>query len=366
MSDLSFSLLPNRWPRRGRVLAVVGSVLLHASLLPVALNDYAGARSTRRELFPHYRVQFLQLETRNTLVRISPPIERAATERSSINAARLVGSVALVRAKSFAKQTLIVGDAPPDLKLDQPIPLPFLLSWTEIKPVAPPEQEQRQQVDVISVPDPARQIAGVVTVPKVNQIAADIAQASSQPSASDRSVSDTSASDGPGDGRADAVAGPLTRIDLPRDGKSPISVLGESVADQYPESASRMFGRVVSTIYVSVGLKKSWTLEYCLPAKAAAASVKGSSGALDAPWPYTVFRPKDLPLGPEADVVLVQGILTAEGQLEQLRLVLPSEWAGKNALFNALQQWKFRPAAKNGQAVAVEVMLVIPQQPEEE
>jgi hypothetical protein len=46
-------------------------------------------------------------------------------------------------------------------------------------------------------------------------------------------------------------------------------------------------------------------------------------------------------------------------------MLLPAEWAHRNSLLHALQQWKFRPASRNGQAQAVEVLLVIPRQPEE-
>jgi hypothetical protein len=76
-----------------------------------------------------------------------------------------------------------------------------------------------------------------------------------------------------------------------------------------------------------------------------------------------MFRP-NLTLPADADALLVRGRLNAEGRLEQLVMLAPSEWAQKDSLFHALEQWKFRPAAKNGQAVVVEVLLVIPRQEE--
>jgi hypothetical protein len=104
-----------------------------------------------------------------------------------------------------------------------------------------------------------------------------------------------------------------------------------------------------------MGLRKNWTLEYWS---------QGSTAALAAPWAYTMFRPK-LTLPADADALLVRGRLNAEGRLEQLVMLAPAEWAQRDSLFQALGQWKFRAAAKNGEAVAVEVLLVIPRQPEE-
>ena len=115
-----------------------------------------------------------------------------------------------------------------------------------------------------------------------------------------------------------------------------------------------MPGRVVATVFLRVGLRKNWTLEYWL---------QGGTTALDPPWAYTMFRP-NFTLPPEADALLVRGRLNVEGRLEQLAMLAPVEWAQKDSLFRALEQWKFRAAAKNGQPVAVEVLLVIPRQDE--
>jgi hypothetical protein len=85
-------------------------------------------------------------------------------------------------------------------------------------------------------------------------------------------------------GVADFLTRMFVRIDLPRNSRPPISVLGESVAEQFPETVGRMSSRVVSTIYLRVGLKRNWTLEYCLPAGSAEGPAKGGAAALDPPW----------------------------------------------------------------------------------
>jgi hypothetical protein len=80
-----------------------------------------------------------------------------------------------------------------------------------------------------------------------------------------------------------------------------------------------------------------------------------------------MFRPKD-PRAfldeAEADVILVRGMLNSHGRLEQLTLLLPSEWPDSQGFFRALEQWEFRPATREGEPIAVEVMLVIPRQPD--
>lgn len=116
-----------------------------------------------------------------------------------------------------------------------------------------------------------------------------------------------------------------------------------------------MPGRIVATIYLRVGLPKNWILEYWAP---------GSSAAgMEAPWPYTIFRPNPT-LPEDTDALLVKGHLTVEGKLEQLALMAPTDLAQKETLFHALAEWRFRPAARKGEPVEVDLLLVIPRQPE--
>ena len=152
----------------------------------------------------------------------------------------------------------------------------------------------------------------------------------------------------------------LTRIELPPHSRPPVSLLGLSVAGQYGEVANQMQARVVSTIYLDMGLKKRWILEYWT----AQPDQKGGITRLDAPWPYVMLRPK-VEFSPGENVVLIRGVLTTEGQLQDLSPLLPPHRSREDRLFEALAQWKFRPASRNGQPLPVEVLLVIPRQPEE-
>ena len=57
---------------------------------------------------------------------------------------------------------------------------------------------------------------------------------------------------------------------------------------------------------------------------------------------------------------MLHGLVNTEGRFEKLALVLPGEFPGKDLLLSSLRQWEFRPAKRDGQSIAVEVLLIIP------
>ena len=150
---------------------------------------------------------------------------------------------------------------------------------------------------------------------------------------------------------------PSTRITPAKNGRFEVVVVGTSVADEYPEAAKVWSGRMAYTVYLHVGLSKNWILQYSLPA-AETASLAGEAPRLSAPWPYVILRPNLVT--PNTDGILVHGLLSAAGKLEKLALVFPNEFADTNFILDSLKQRDFRPAMQNGQAAAVEVLLIIP------
>lgn len=270
-----------------------------------------------------------------------------------------------------APETLRVGGAPAESQLQQAIPLPAAAAWTGLNIISSAAEQVGIRelneapaadaadpaflpipgIDIISVPDIALPDAAV---PVVSQDAASSGSDGMIASQSPKTPASTSLI---GAGPLDPA---LARIQLPRGSRPPVSLLGESWAGQYPEIANQVPARVVSTIYLPMGLKKSWFLEYW----ALQPGQRGGIGRLDAPWPYMMLRPK-LEFSPGEKVILVRGVLTTEGELQGLSLLLPPHWSQKDRLFEALAQWKFGPASRNGQPLPVEVLLVIPRQPEE-
>ena len=150
------------------------------------------------------------------------------------------------------------------------------------------------------------------------------------------------------------------RIALPRDGKFGAVVVGSSLAETYPETAELWSSRLAYTVYLHVGLAKSWILQYALP-RTAEAEAGGSVQRLEAPWPFNIVRPNIDAGAIDADALMVHGFVNAEGRFENLAVAFPPEFAQKQFVLNSLAQWQFRPAAQNGKPVRVEVLLIIPE-----
>jgi hypothetical protein len=157
-----------------------------------------------------------------------------------------------------------------------------------------------------------------------------------------------------------ANLGPVAHITLPQDGQFGVVVVGSSLAEEYPEIVNVWGGRLVYSVYLHVGGGKNWILQYSVP------NASGGAGSVrpDAPWPYDIVRPRFEAEDFSSDALLVHGFVNSAGRFERLALVFPTEFAKVKFLLNALQQWEFRPARQNGQAAAVEVLLIIPEQTE--
>ena len=149
------------------------------------------------------------------------------------------------------------------------------------------------------------------------------------------------------------------RISLPKDGRFGVVVAGSTMQEQYPETAGIWSGRMTYSVYLHVGLAKSWILQYSLPRSADASA--GGSVRLEAPWPYYIVRPNVAPSSVDADVLMIHGFVNEAGRFEGLAVVFPPGFAQGKTMLDAIQQWQFRPAAQNGQPAKVEVLLVIPQ-----
>ena len=151
-------------------------------------------------------------------------------------------------------------------------------------------------------------------------------------------------------------------ITLPKDGQFGVVVVGSSIAESYPETAELWSGRMASTVYLRVGLAKSWILQYALP-RLVDAAVAGN-GRLEAPWPYEIVRPNLDLSDMDADALIVHGYVDKDGHFEKLEVAFPAQFTQAAMVLNVLNQWQFRPAKQNGQLTAVEVLLIIPEQGE--
>lgn len=152
------------------------------------------------------------------------------------------------------------------------------------------------------------------------------------------------------------------RVTQPKDGKFSVFVLGSSITDAYAEAAGKLTGKPVYSVYVKVGGKKNWVMQYCLPKDAETHNSKGTFVPVEAPWPVSIVRPF-LVVEDGISYVMVKATLGSNGRFEKSDVILPSDFGDKQVLLSSLEQWEFRPAMRDGQAVAVEVLLIVPKEP---
>jgi hypothetical protein len=154
----------------------------------------------------------------------------------------------------------------------------------------------------------------------------------------------------------------VTRLTLPKDGHYSAVVLGPAAAAPYPESVGALSGKMIYTVYLRVGLRKNWILQYCLPKTAEQRiTARGSATPIDAPWPFLILRPDQLSASGE-EYVMVHGMITSEGQFDHLSMVFPEALEKKDLLISSLNKWEFRPASRDRVPTTVEVLLIIPRQ----
>jgi hypothetical protein len=251
-------------------------------------------------------------------------------------------------------------------------------------PIRLPEQANTQAVPVMTSSASAKPAAGAVVslsdlrmqdgkivLAAVNQMGSGNAHsAGAQPIAQNGSASAANGSSGHGDaagaaeGKPGSDSGPganaaPVRIHLPKDGQFGSVVVGTSLEDQFPETADLWAGRLAYTVYLHVGLAKSWILQFAL-SQQADAEQGGKGAAVDAPWPYSMLRP-DVPSDElNADALIVRGTINAAGRFEGLGVSFPPAFPRTAYVLKALEQWEFRPATQNGKPTRVDVMLIIP------
>ena len=148
----------------------------------------------------------------------------------------------------------------------------------------------------------------------------------------------------------------VTHILVPKDGKFGVVVVGSSMAEEYPETVGLWGSRMAYTVYLHVGLGKSWILQYSLPQ----AADTGATARIDAPWPYDMERPGLAPGDLNGDALIVHGFVNSAGRFEKLAIVFPGEFSQSKFVLGALERWQFRAAMQNGLMTAVEVLLIIP------
>jgi hypothetical protein len=155
----------------------------------------------------------------------------------------------------------------------------------------------------------------------------------------------------------------VSRISLPKDGQFGVVVVGSSLGDKFPEALGTWGDRLAYTVYIHSGLAKNWILQYSLPSSAAAVAAADNVRP-DAPWPFYIVVPQIAIDELNADAIMVHGFVNTAGRFEKLMVVSPPDFARADFVLSTLREWQFRPAMRNRQVTTVEVLLIIPEQPD--
>jgi hypothetical protein len=176
------------------------------------------------------------------------------------------------------------------------------------------------------------------------------------PAGSARTLATSGSLDGhspAGSGSGDAQS--MRKVAFPKDGKFGMVVVGASLEELYPTVAAVWKGKIVYTVYLSVGTGSKWILQY---ARVADAPMQLKQTHLEAPWPTDIVVP-NLQSGSFAGPLIVHGELEKDGTLARLSVVAPRDFDLSEFVLNALQQWHFRPAKEGGQPTPLEILLII-------
>lgn len=162
-----------------------------------------------------------------------------------------------------------------------------------------------------------------------------------------------------GDGAGNQIS--FTPIAKAKTGQFGAVIMGNSTEQNFPETADLWTGRNAYTVYINVDTSTNWILQYSLPASAAPANQQAPIGA---PYPYEILRPNFPPSELNADALLVHGYINTAGKLIHATVEYPPGFGLAKKVLHALEGWQFRPATLNGKAVTVEVLFIIPNQPD--
>jgi len=156
----------------------------------------------------------------------------------------------------------------------------------------------------------------------------------------------------------------VTRIAHPANGSFDVVIVQSSTGDDSPDIAGILSGNPVYSVYLSVGDRKEWLLEYCGPAPERSQSNPYQINIEDAapltpPYPISTTIPATILGQPIPKHILVHGVLTADGVLRNMK-ALDTNSPLVFQILALLSDWQFRPALRSKKPVDLEILLVIP------
>ena len=140
-----------------------------------------------------------------------------------------------------------------------------------------------------------------------------------------------------------------------------------------PEAVGVLKGNPVYTVYVEVpNSPRKWVLQFCETEDQAGALEYGDGGVIkvrthkriDLPYAFRKtplelrFNEEQLRALPRR--IVVYATLSADGELDNFRVIAGAESDLEPTIIAGLQKWEFSPAFRDGRPVAVEALFGIP------
>jgi hypothetical protein len=161
---------------------------------------------------------------------------------------------------------------------------------------------------------------------------------------------------------------PIRSVKAPDDSYDIVIVQGAPSASTL-RARNLLKGDPIYTVYVDVGASSEWTMRFCLPPEEGESGdttrrsrtvVKLEAGTpLKAPFPL-LTEAAAVTMEPRSSPITISGKVNAGGQFEELKVVSATAPEIEQMLITSLERWSFRPATRDGQPVAVDVVLTIP------
>jgi hypothetical protein len=156
----------------------------------------------------------------------------------------------------------------------------------------------------------------------------------------------------------------ILRIQHPANGVFDMVVLQSPSDDDLPDVGWHLTGNPVYSVYLRVGDRKEWLLQYCLPADSNQQvdqyrAVLPAGRPIMHPYPISTAVPGGILQRVIPGQLVFHGFLSAGGELQGMQAHPPDDtMAGQ--ILELLAEWRFRPARQNDAPVGLEVLLVVP------
>jgi hypothetical protein len=156
----------------------------------------------------------------------------------------------------------------------------------------------------------------------------------------------------------------ITRVEHPANGSFDVVILQSRATDDLLDVGGTLSGSPVYTVYLAVGDRKEWRLEYCVPTvrrpgtPAYQRSIEDGSPVMP-PYALSTAIPTGILTRVATRQLVFHGFLGSNGTLQDMNAHTADDPLASQILA-LLGEWRFRPATRSDKAIDIEVLLVIP------